>query len=52
MQQANAAFWVNNPSCLRAVGEWEGQRGLPSLVVFFKQGSKGQVNQLDTHSLP
>jgi hypothetical protein len=52
MQQANAAFWVNNPSCLRAVGQWGGQRGLPSLVVSLKQGGQGQVNQLDTHSLP
>jgi len=37
---------------LRAVGQWGGQRGLPSLVVSLKQGGQGQVNQLDTHSLP
>jgi heme/copper-type cytochrome/quinol oxidase subunit 1 len=24
VQQANAASWANNPSCLRAVGQWGG----------------------------
>lgn len=52
MQQANAASWANNPSCLRAVGQWGGQRRLPSLVMSLNGGGQGQVNQLDTHSLP
>jgi hypothetical protein len=38
--------------CLRTVGQCRGQRGLPSLLVSLKQGGQGQVDQLDTHSLP
>jgi hypothetical protein len=52
VQQANAADWANNPSCLRAVDRRGRQRGLPFLVVSPSWGGQGQVNQLDTHSLP
>lgn len=52
VQQANAASWANNPSCLRAVGRRGRQRGLPLSVVSLSWGGRSQVNQLDTHSLP
>jgi hypothetical protein len=51
MQQANAAFWVNNPSCLRAVGQWGGPRGLPSLYPLSRVVRVRLTNLIRTHCL-